>query len=65
MPITTDTDAMRQTLNRISEDVLASMNDNGTCTVNVADLTTLLAAYKIERNKNRRLTKVLSSTNEA
>lgn len=60
MPITTDTPAMRDTLTRLNDDVMKSMDNDGNCTVRVSDLSTLLAAYKIELNKARHLKKSLS-----
>lgn len=65
MPIITDTPAMREALARLNDDVLNSMDNEGNCTVKVSDLSTLLAAYKIELNKARRLKKSLSETSEA
>ncbi|EOD78813.1 hypothetical protein D515_02319 [Grimontia indica] len=40
------------------------MDNEGNCTVKVSDLSTLLAAYKIELNKARSLKKSLSETSE-
>ncbi|KKD58909.1 hypothetical protein RN22_18750 [Grimontia sp. AD028] len=64
MPITTDTPATRNALARLNDDVLNSMDNEGNCTVKVSDLSTLLAAYKIELNKARSLKKSLSETSE-
>ncbi|MBV7297388.1 hypothetical protein [Enterovibrio paralichthyis] len=65
MPITTDTKAMRETLKRLNDDATASMDNQGQCTVQVADLATLLAAYKIELNKNRSLSKPHNQLSDA
>ncbi|USH05120.1 hypothetical protein K6Q96_18010 [Grimontia kaedaensis] len=64
MPIITDTPATRDALARLNDDVLNSMDNEGNCTVKVSDLSTLLAAYKIELNKARSLKKSLSETSE-
>ncbi|KXF82595.1 hypothetical protein [Enterovibrio coralii] len=65
MPITTDTQAMRNTLIRLNNDALDSMNNDGECTIKVADLSTLMAAYKIELNKNRGLKKTLAASEQS
>ncbi|MDD1783651.1 hypothetical protein LRP49_20965 [Enterovibrio sp. ZSDZ35] len=64
MPITTDTQAMRSTLARLNHDAIDSMSPEGECTIKVADLSTLMAAYKIELNKNRGLKKTLAMTEQ-
>ncbi|CZF81195.1 hypothetical protein GCE9029_02454 [Grimontia celer] len=64
MPITTDTPATRDALARLNNDAINSMDNEGNCTVKVSDLSTLLAAYKIELNKARSLKKSLSETSE-
>ena len=65
MPITTDTPEMRETLSRLNQDAIASIDANGDCTVKVNDLSTLLSAYKIELNKNRGLKKAMGNAAKA
>ncbi|WP_394208983.1 hypothetical protein [Enterovibrio calviensis] len=65
MPITTDTPAMRETLARLNQDAIASIDTNGECTIKVNDLSTLLSAYKIELNKNRGLKKAMGNAAKA
>ncbi|MDD1794685.1 hypothetical protein L4D06_20130 [Enterovibrio makurazakiensis] len=60
MPITTDTPQMRETLSRLNQDAIASIDSDGDCKIKVSDLSTLLTAYKIELNKNRSLKRTIA-----
>ncbi|MEZ8027602.1 hypothetical protein L4D15_12175 [Enterovibrio norvegicus] len=65
MSITTDTYAMRETLERLNKDATNTMDKADNCTVKLSDLSTLLAAYKIELNKGNHLRKLLDQETNA
>ena len=54
MGINTDTEEMRQVLARLRKQVVDKLDRQQTVEVNLNDLSTLLAAYSIELNKNRK-----------
>ncbi|OEF50717.1 hypothetical protein A1OW_24435 [Enterovibrio norvegicus] len=65
MSITTDTYAMRETLERLNKDASNTIDNSDNCTVKLSDLSTLLAAYKIELNKGNHLRKLLDQDTNA
>ncbi|RXJ72148.1 hypothetical protein CS022_17900 [Veronia nyctiphanis] len=54
MGINTDTEEMREVLARLRKEVVENLDKQHTVEVNLNDLSTLLAAYSIELNKNRK-----------